>query len=163
MVRSNRVALALTALVALGPAFTGLEARTQNAIAQAQEIAAPIPVRTPKEFFDYVNNEARRLNQIRPKRKDENGKYGKSQYEPLISDVLLYYGINLNAAEVVESYNFFINTKGDETLIQFWIIPGPDEIIHGIRISEANAVLESGVRANGNYFEPIKIPYPKQP
>lgn len=156
-------ALVFTVLALASASPTGLEARTHLAV-QSQE--AP-PVRTPDQFYNYVAGEAQRLNQN--KNKERNGKhasYDNTQYKTLIDEVLQYYKIPLSGAEIVESDNFFISPQPDGILIQCWLVPEPNERIsndtriNGIRISKVNAVLEGGVRTNGNYFAPIKLPYP---
>lgn len=138
----------------------------------AQEIAAPSPVRTPKELFDYVTGEARRLNQN--KAKEQNGKnapYDKSPYKKLIDEVLWYYGVPtpISSEVIVNLTNFMIGLPGpldNKIFIQFNGLLGPDGLlIKEIEIFEDRLEVKRWERKNGKYFLPIKpiLYYPLKP
>jgi|SRR3989338_5971258 len=168
MIQSRRDFVRSIAALVAHTFFTGLEARA-HAAAHAQEIAAPSPVRTPKEFFDYVNEEARRLNQNKTeKRKDENRPYDKSQYEKLVDEVLRYYKVPLSAAEIANSTNFLIGPEPfqNKIFIQFEGILEPDNmLIKDIEIFEDHLELKRWERKNDGYFLPINpsLYYAKPP
>lgn len=114
--------------------------------------------------FDYVKEEAQRLNQNKTKeRNGKNDSYDKSQYKKLIDEVLQYYKVPMpiSSEVIVESSNFLIGPLQNKVFIQFNGILGPDGLLlKDIEIFEDRLELRRLERKNGKYFLPIKpIPY----
>ena len=114
MVRSNRVALVLTALVALGPAFTGLEARTQdlqNTSAEtvtATSIQSQQQVEGDAEFSKYMAR-AEELDDIRRAANRARRKIPYEQFEEFFEKIFSRYEMPpLSSSEVARSDNLLI-------------------------------------------------------